>query len=195
MSFETFVSGLTALFELFDRTPSDPLIELYWQALGSQMSETQFSAACAKASRACKYMPKPAELLEFAGIGGKLDMSAKKAQAWEAVETAMRLHDYTTPVDFGTLVNACVRNMGGWVRLCDRSVQELVWERKRFEELYEAFSLQPFHAINGEPLTGAFPGTPVRVAIGGVVPENRKQIGSERLNVVRELADAKSRET
>lgn len=139
-------------------------------------------------------MPTPAELLELASAGGPRALAAEIAEAWGAVRAAMDRHDYTTSVDFGTLVNAVVNNLGGWQQLCDKSIPDLVWERKKFEELYAAFRAKPPGEMPDAGFCrGSFGGAPVRIAIGGSKPliaiEAPKN-GAHQL--VRDLADEKT---
>ena len=181
------------LCELFDKKPSPEFTEIYWSVLKDRLSLEQFKSACSKAAASAKFMPKPAELLEAVGLAGAKAMAARVAEAWDAVRGAMDRHDYTTSVDFGTLVNAVIRTMGGWQELCEKTVPELVWVRKDFERLYEALAEKPLDQLNGSYHLGAFKGTPVPIAIGGVAPP--RQIAGEvprTAAVVRELAEAKS---
>lgn len=158
----------------------------------SDLTEAQMRRAVGRALCECKFMPAPAELRIFAGVGN--DLVAEMAEAWGAVRSAMDRCDYTNSVDFGPLVNAVIRNLGGWQWLCTQSLNELVWRRKDFERVYEAFRPKAIETLQGAPLAGAFGGPPVRVAIGGVTPL-RQLTGKGRnqvLDVVRELADGKA---
>jgi Domain of unknown function (DUF6475) len=188
-----FGSTFAALCELFDKKPSLELSEIYWAVLKDKLAIDQFKQACAKCAARCKFMPKPAELLEAIGEGGAKDLTFRIAQAWEAVYGAMNRYDYTDSVDFGPLVNAIVRNMGGWEQLCDKSIPDLVWDRKKFEELYAAYVEKTSLGDSGKPLMGRFRTEPVQVPIGGVVPP--RQIAPPRTEIsdlIRGLADGKS---
>lgn len=192
---QAFATGLAVLFATFDKPLSDAAVEGYWMALRS-MDEHTFAAVTARALTECKFMSTPSELLALSGRARSLP--AEAALAWEVVRQAMDRHDYTTSVDFGPLVNSIVRNLGGWVALCDASVPDLVWRRKDFERLYEEFAAKAIDAERGAPLRGSFGGAPVRIAIGGALPpaqiEARPTNGSGELRaLVRELAEEKSR--
>jgi hypothetical protein len=187
-----FGSTFAALCELFDKKPSVELNEIYWSVLKDKIDIEQFKRACASCALSCKFMPKPAEMLEAIGVSGAKELVRRTAEAWEAVRTAMDRYDYTESVDFGPLVNAVVRNMGGWRGLCDKSIPDLVWERKKFEELYSAYSEKSEHGDSGRPMFGEFGCEPIRIPIGGVLPP--LQIAAPRTeiaDVIRELADAK----
>ncbi len=190
----TFADTITALQVALlnpGQKPDPAVVAAYW-ALLSDMSLADFLRGAGVCGRTLRWFPKPAEIRDAAG----LSLASACTEAWDAVRAAIDRWDYTTSVDFGVLVNAVVRNLGGWRFLCDRPLTDLnVWTRKEFERVYALLSRKDERELHGPPLLGAFCGEPVRIAIGGVVPEERKQIGGERLSVVRELADAKSWET
>lgn len=187
-------AAVTMLAETFRQTLGAGALEGYWIALRDLTAE-ELAHATGRAVREGRFMPTPAELLELAGWGGTRASAIAAAQAWEAVRTAMDRHDYTTSVDFGPLVNAVVRNLGGWVALCDKSVPDLVWVRKDFERLYSDFGSKPPESLNGAPLRGQFGGAPVRIAIGGVMPPLQITDGGRNAvrDVVRGIADAQDR--
>ena len=181
-----FSDALTALGVVCGQQVNKVTLQAYWHFL-SDMELAAFLGAVETAGRTLKFFPKPAELRE---LGGE-SIKAETAEAWGAVMDAKRRHDYTTSVNFGPLVNAVIANMGGWLRLCDRTLDELVWDRKKFEELYAAFRTKvPSNAPAF--LRGAFGSVVVPVAIAGKVPPKALP---ERDNgipaVVRELAQAK----
>jgi len=154
------------------------------------LTADEVGTALGRALSECKFMPSPAELLAFAGKGGAKDLTFRMAQAWEAVVWAMNRYDYTDSVDFGSLVNAIVRNMGGWVQLCNKTVPQLVWERKKFEELYAAYVEKSDYGDSGRPLLGSMGYGAVPVPIGGVLPP--KQIAAPITDVsklIRDLGD------
>lgn len=188
-----FAATMTALFALYDREPTDELMGLYWEAMRDLTAE-QFSVGAGRATRELKWLPKPAEIRELAGISGPRVLARQVADAWEAVCKAMRQHDYTTSVDFGPLVNAVIRNLGGWQAACAWTLPEIeTWKRKEFERVYEAFANGDQSTLRGEPLAGAFPGPVARVAIAGVMPVPQlAAVPSPVSAVVRELADAHS---
>ena len=184
----TFSDSMTALGVIFGQAVDKTMRQAYWQFL-RDLPMPDFLRAIEAAGKTLKWFPKPAELRELSGAG----VAVNAAEAWEAVIGAMRKHDYTASVDFGPLVNAVVRNLGGWLWLCDRSERDLTFERKKFEELYAAHATKDPAHLNGAPLLGQFGGTPVPIAIGGALPP--KQIGGNQppfVDLVRQLADDKS---
>jgi hypothetical protein len=187
MTHERFVTAITGLATTFGRELPAIGLDGYWHVMRG-LSEQQLGVATTRALRESKFMPSPAELLAFAGVTTSRD--AQVALAWEAVRAAVDKHDYTASVDFGPLVNAVVRNIGGWDALCRAKLKELdVWLRRRFEEVHEMFADIPVERLNGAPLRGWMGGKPVRISIGGVDPVKPLEPARE----VRRLAEAKSR--
>lgn len=183
-------TGIAALFELHGKEISPVLLGLYWEAL-RDLTPAQFREATGRALRECKFLPKPAELRELAGNGS----AARALIAWDAVRAALRKYSYTTSVDFGPLVNAVIRSMGGWYALDDMATSELdVWGKKEFERVYALLAVKDPAALNGALHRGAFGGVPVRIAIDGVMPP--LQIGTENQHATHEhvmaLVESKS---
>ena len=188
---ETILMGLRTLCTMFNREPSEPLMRAFIWGL-EDLEESSLRRAFARAITDCKFFPVCAEIRELCGVPKKTDDAIL---AWGAVRRAIDQHDYTTSVDFGALVNAVVRNLGGWVRLCDLGREELdVWARKEFERIYAAFSEKDPATLHGEALQGAFDGRP------GHHPHRRKSPATAGLaapagdisDLVRELAESKS---
>jgi len=187
---EHFATALVVLGSALGRDLPAPALEGYWIAL-QVLTEEELATATKRALAECKFMPAPSELLALAGRGRNL--TADVAQAWEAVRTAIDRHDYTASVDFGPLVNAVVRNLGGWDRLCRLDLEALnVWARKEFERIYEAFAGKEASALNGAPHMGAFKSAPIQIAIGGKLPLKQIEAATPMRSVLRVLAEEKS---
>lgn len=190
---QAFAAGMGALASVFNRALDKAAIRAYELAL-EELSSEEMAIAAGAALKACRFMPTPAELLAFGKPPRNLAIEA--ADAWEAVCEAMNRHDYTDSVDFGPLVNAVVRNLGGWVSLCDATKTDLKFGRKTFERLYAEFASKPLDGLRGEPLIGAHRTTPVRVPIAGKVPPLQLPAAPSPVRqLVRELAEAKGAPT
>lgn len=190
VSHDTVDTNVAALFELHGRQVSPALLGLYWEAL-RDLTPAQFQEATGRALRECKFLPKPAELREFAGATGNADALI----AWDAVRAALRKYSYTTSVDFGPLVNAVIRSMGGWRALDDMETKQFdVWGKKEFERVYALLAVKDPATLSGAPHMSTFAGPLVTIAIGGVTPV--RQIASAEANgvsaTVRDLANSKS---
>ncbi len=188
---KSFLVGMAVLGSTFNRALDEQAVDGYWMALGD-LTEPQLQDAIKTALRQCKFMPAPAELRELAGIDGPKVLAAACADAWEAVRFARRQYSYTVGVDLGPLVNAILRNLGGWIAFCGKDDDAMVWERKEFEKLFVAFSAKGRGSLNGAPLPGQFPGTE-RIPIAGKMPAVQlAAVPSEVGGVVHRLATAKA---
>jgi hypothetical protein len=172
---KAFADCIQALAAAFRTETSPALFESYWMGL-DDLPLNAVLAAVKQAARKCRFMPVPAELRELAGAGGQ----AAVLDAWQAVVGAIRSVGHYRSVDFGPVVNAVVRNLGGWRRLCDADSDELhSFLRKDFERIYATTAQRPPESLDSRPLLGEHGGDPVRVAIGPV-EERRMLNGSGR---------------
>jgi len=131
--FAVVVNALAATFRV---EPSKAMLTGYWSALADLPIEA-VEAAGQRALRGCKFMPVPAELRELAGVMTPADRAIK---AWEAFTRAVSAVGYYQSPDFDdVLINATVRNLGGWmetiVRMEDEDKTDK-WVRKDFERIY-----------------------------------------------------------
>lgn len=200
---EAFVTSLAVLGATFDRKLSAPAIEGYWLAL-SELGEEDFKVAVTRAVSECRFMPSPSELLAF--VRPRQDPAAAAIKAWQAVRSAIDRYDYLVgSIDFGPLVNAVIRNLGGWDTMCRATLPELDnpgWLRKRFEEIYRSLATTDAQTLHGAPLEGKLPpryDNPLHLVVpldgGPVIPRlEANGVKDARGNLsalVRELADAK----
>ena len=131
---ERFTELLAALASSFGREADVALAQGYWIGL-ADLELHEVETACARALRESEFFPKPVELRRMAG---HMAADMRAVLAWGAVVSAIGRFGYMSSVDFDDpLVNATVRNMGGWPRLCAMPSDEFeVWGRKEFERVY-----------------------------------------------------------
>jgi hypothetical protein len=193
---------MTMLAETFRVSVTGPMLDGYWLVL-EEIPQGELRGAARRALAGSKFMPSPSELLAFARP--PRNPAADAVKAWQAVRAAIDRYDYlVASIDFGPLVNAVVRNLGGWDTLCRATLPELDnpgWLRKRFEEVYKALQSSDPQTLHGAPLVGKLPpkfegapdivveldGKPVRPRLESVRQDN----GSVQ-ELVRNLADGKS---
>jgi hypothetical protein len=149
---KAFLPLFNTLASAFRVELSPSLIQAYWQAL-SDLPLESVEAAIDSAMRSCRFMPVPADLRSMAG---EMPADAKAALAWDAVRRAIRAHGAYASVDFDhPAVNAAVRSIGGWLRLCSLDAEELdKWTRKDFEKVFLAFADRGPGEEAGRPLVG-----------------------------------------
>ncbi len=196
---EAFATALAVLGNTFDKKLTGPAIEGYWIAL-SDLTEAEFATATKRAlQRPNAFMPSPGELLELAGRAPR-DLAAEATLAWDAVRRAMDALDVYGNPDFGPLVNAVVRNLGGWLYLCESKLSDLEWRRKDFERVYKLWAEKPSDVLpDGAPLIGEWKHAPVtRIQIAGLpvqlpaLAAPKTEAGQMVADIVRELAEFKS---
>ena len=97
----------------------------------------QLEKACMRALRESKFFPRPVELRQLAGT---MPINERAIVAWGEVAKAVRGYGSYASVDFDDpVINASIRNMGGWQQLCAKSAEDFdVWCRKDFERIYAA---------------------------------------------------------
>lgn len=164
-----------ALCEAFGRVPSEATFLAYRVGLEDLQSES-LEFACVKAMRTCRFMPTPAELRELAGVVSGKD---RAVLAWEVVLRNLCIGPYRH-VDFDDgLINATIRNLGGWNTFLSRfsDAESEKWLRKEFCDTYAALhrtgvdgeccrALAGLSEVAVMPDGTLGPSIPVRVATG-----------------------------
>ncbi|MEL6544368.1 MAG: DUF6475 domain-containing protein [Myxococcota bacterium] len=133
----SFMQDLEGLCAAFGREADKATLHGYFMGL-EDMPIDAFRAACRRAVRECKFMPKPAELRQ---LGGELNGSSRALSAWQELERALSSVGSYQSVDFeDPAINAAVRGLGGWVYLCQRETEELNrFIQPRFMKAYESY--------------------------------------------------------
>lgn len=90
--------------------------------------------------RTSSEFPTPAALRKC--CGAELDIEDREAIAWSKVREAIRVHGgYETVTFDDPLITATIRDMGGWVSLCDTPTEEMKWRyMKEFQPIYSAIA-------------------------------------------------------
>jgi len=145
---------VAALAEMFNRELSHTGLLLYVQALDDLDVDTVQRAA-GLAAKTCKFFPTPVELRELAGQARPED---RALLAWEAFATAVeRVGGYASPDFDDPLINATVRALGGWQRVCELPTAEFdKWFRQDFVKTYTAFARAGVTGEVTSPLIGYF---------------------------------------
>ncbi len=151
---DKFAGLIEAVATTFGKQIDKAMLLGYWMGL-NDLSEEQLERACMRAIRTCKFMPKPAELRELTGA---LSASAQAVLAFHDVEKALGSCGYYRSPNFeDKVINATIRNLGGWMRICDLSPEEFdKWFRKDFERIYAIYVDRGVGDEAGQPLIGFF---------------------------------------
>lgn len=128
--------AVAALCEAFNRQPTPATFGAYEIGLAG-MTPEQVERGAALALQRCKFMPAPAEIRELA-IGGGQSPEAMAALAFDTLRDAVQGlgSDYSVNFSDGA-INATVRMLGGWQRVCEMPAEEFdKWFRKDFVTCY-----------------------------------------------------------
>lgn len=131
-----FFKIIAGLGEMFGKTISDTLYELYWQAL-KDLSFEDFNKTANSLGQTTKFFPKPVEFRDQV----LPDIAAQASLAYAKLEKAFtQAGVYKTVVFDDPVIHAVVENLGGWVSYCNLPDEELKWYRKDFEKKYQDFA-------------------------------------------------------
>ncbi len=179
--------------EYFGKEISKAVIALYLEAL-QPYSDDEIVGACTTAIRTLKFFPRVSDFVNI--IEG--DPESRAAVAWATLIKAMEDHGHYHTVAFkdGAIMSA-VNAMGGWMRICEYTYDDLNYRQKEFDRLYRQFSrpgqVHPkslmgwFEADNRSKgyLTGAT--TPWLIGTLGTV--DAKKITSNRARLIESFPD------
>lgn len=150
-----FNEAIGALCIAFNRPGTDALFSAYWMGL-SDLKQSEIDSACMQAISKCKFMPVPRELRELAG---EIPVEQRAILAWDAfIGAVARLGYYRSPDFYDRVINATVRNLGGWKRVCEEAGEPKfeTFGRKDFERIYVSLCRSGISIEQGGRLTGEF---------------------------------------
>lgn len=191
---KAFRAAITALAVTFGKEATEELFDAYMFGLSDIGIEAIKSAAVA-AIKQCEFMPKPVELRRLAG---EQTHEQRAIAAWGDVLRAVPRGAYKH-IDFGDpLINATVRNLGGWPTFVGRFTDEESekWVRLEFLKAYQAFASSGVDGEACEPLPGLSQQTSVGGQLCAPVPL-RIECSPDRLNLpcpLRSLAAPKDQQ-
>lgn len=147
-----FAATISALAATFGREMDEATIQCYWLAL-DDLQQADINRAVKAAMKTCKFMPSGRELRELAGV---MSPESRAVVAWEQFERAVALHGYYDSINFDdAVINATVRNLGGWEKVCCLEGDEFSkWLRKDFERVYVSLMQNGISAEQAAPLIG-----------------------------------------
>lgn len=151
-----FVLLIEALAAAFRAETTQAFLEGYWLGL-EDLELKAVKHAVVSAMRQCKFLPSMAELRELAGMMVSAD---RALVAWAAFRKALNRHGYYDTVRFDDpILNATVRNLGGWIQVSveteEMSTREFeTFYRKKFEQIYAAFCRRGPRPDDMKPLMG-----------------------------------------
>jgi hypothetical protein len=129
---------MTGMCEMYSKTPSEFIFELYYESLKNYTYEAVNSAAM-MLLKTHKYntLPKPAEFIEW--IDGNQEDRA--VIAWTKARRAIREADWCNSVVFDDpVISHVIQDLGGWLQFCDTKKEDIEFMEKRFIQFYRTLS-------------------------------------------------------
>lgn len=145
---------VSALAAAFNRDADQSLFTAFKLGCGD-LPIADVERGVGRAIRECKFMPSPAELRELSGV---MTPKHRAVLAWDAFDAAVGREGFYRSVDFDDrLINATVRNLGGWREACEKPADEFATHyRREFERVYVALCTTGISPEQAAPLTGEF---------------------------------------
>jgi len=161
-----FSDRLTGCMEaVYDKQVTPAMLEVWFSALATYpMDEIRaaFTRHVTDPDRG-QFAPKPADIIR--AIDGGSD--GRALAAWTKVDQAIRCVGGWQSVCFDDpRIHACISAMGGWIKLCETSTDELPFRQQEFARRYRAMALTPLtdyppHLIGRAETGNAMEGYPV----------------------------------
>lgn len=151
----TFSALLTGCLQaIYDKPVSPMMLDVWFNALANYpMDElaAAFSRHVTDPDHG-QFPPKPADIIRAIEGGG----DGQALAAWTKVDQAIRHVGGWRSVCFDDpRIHACIEAMGGWVKLCETSREELAYRQQEFTKRYRALLLTRA-ASHPSHLTGRF---------------------------------------
>ena len=125
----------------YNRTFTNSFLEIYWQCLElfSLMEVQNAFFEHFKNTDSGRYMPQPSDILRV--LQG--DSQTQALKAWTKVKGAIRqVGSYHSIVFDDFLIHAVIRDMEGWIALCQKSEKELTFVSLEFQKRYSGYLLR-----------------------------------------------------
>ncbi|RDH39967.1 MAG: hypothetical protein CFE62_006250 [Candidatus Aquirickettsiella gammari] len=151
---EKFTQGLLILAEVYNRKLSLLLLHTYWDCLKKysfSVFETILWNFLNNPNYAKKGFPSPAEWIK--AIEG--DADSQSLVAWtEIIKTIRHVGHYDSVIFNDPRIHAVIKDMGGWIFLCQQSERELIFLQKEFERRYKNYYSVNKLTVSSTYLTG-----------------------------------------
>lgn len=130
-----FVKELVMVGEMFDKTLTEGLVELYFETL-KDLSLDQIKSAISHIANTATFFPKPVDFRN--ATGGNTELQA--LTAWEKTRKAVRSVGRYESVEFDDpVIHSVIILMGGWEGFCGiEGYDSEKWQQHDFEKMYKA---------------------------------------------------------
>jgi len=150
MDKKLFLQSLNSLESAFDEKLSEDRAKIYWDILKGY-SDLNIKKAVIRSIRELKFFPKISEIIEM--IEGNIEDEAEIA--WLILKEKIERYGGYKSVSFlnNPVIGSVVEAMGGWIKICDTTIEEEKWVKKEFIKLYPIMKKKNNHP---EQLPGIF---------------------------------------
>lgn len=138
---QTFSALMAGVGELYGKTISAALTNIYWRTLKCyDITDVQRAFNAHIHNPDCgQFFPKPADIVRFIEGSGE----TRALFAWTIVEKAIhQVGIYQSVVFDDPLIHAVLEDMGGWVKLCTVTNVQLPFYANEFQKRYMSFVLK-----------------------------------------------------
>ena len=149
---QEFATIMAALCAAFNKELDEPTLQAYWMAC-EDMPLSDFRLGATRCMREMEYLPKPGHIRRS---GGALTPESRCVLAFEVMSRAVSEQGAYASVCFDDpLINATIRNMGGWLEICNSPADKFNGLlRKDFERIYRALLESGIREESGRYLPG-----------------------------------------
>ncbi len=133
-----FTTLMAGIGELYGKTISTQLIDIYWHVLRKyELIDVQNAFQTHVKNPDCgQFFPKPADIVRFIEGNGE----SKALLAWAKVERAViQIGRYQSVAFDDSLIHAVIEDMGGWVKLCAMSNEQMPFIANEFQKRYMGY--------------------------------------------------------
>lgn len=133
--FDKFSGALTAALDVYGKTVSPMVINIWWKALESYDLRAVLHSLSKHIQNpdSGQYVPKPADIIR--GIEGSTEDRA--LDAWAKVDKAVKyVGGYDSVAFDDPIIHLAITDMGGWIKICSGTVDEWPFIAKEFEKRY-----------------------------------------------------------
>jgi len=150
MDKKLFLKSLNSLESAFGEKISEDRAKIYWDMLKGY-SDIEIKKAVVGSIRGLKFFPKISEIIEI--IEGKIEDEAEIA--WLILKEKIGRYDGYISVSFpeNPVIGSAVEALGGWIKICETTVEEEKWVKREFIKLYPIMKKKNNHP---EQLPGIF---------------------------------------
>ncbi len=137
---KTFTASLLVIAETVNKKISPALMKTYWACLKNyDFSDVQHALSELLKNPDVKkhpYFPAPTDVIAI--IQGNVE--EKSLFAWTEVKKAIsEIGHYDSVIFPDELIHAVIRDMGGWIHLCQCTEKELTFAQRDFERRYQVY--------------------------------------------------------